>query len=128
MEEYTLSEVGKRIKAVRRANNKTQDEVAHAIGVSQMTVSQWETGAKQPGLLNILNFCSFLNLSLDELLDLQKQRSLLIELTPKEREIIFSMIHDCEQEIELSRLPHKVHTLGQYLKAFFGRAYTKLDE
>ncbi len=122
MEEVSLKELGTRIKAARKVKNSTQDEVAESIGVSKGTVSQWERGVKQPGILNILSLCTFLHISLDELLDLQKQQPLNIEFTAKEREILLSMIEECEQETELSRLPHKLHALSQYLKAFLSRA------
>ncbi len=125
MEGISLQELGTRIKAARKAKNKTQDEVAESIGVSKGTVSQWERGIKQPGILNILGLCTFLNISLDELLDLQKQQLLHLELTAKEREILFAMLEECEQETELSRLPHKLYALSQYLKAFLSRAQSK---
>ena len=41
VKEYNLHELGKRIKAARKAKKKTQNEVAEAIGVNKMTVSDW---------------------------------------------------------------------------------------
>lgn len=122
MNEFDLTKLGNRIKAARSINNKSQHEVAEAIGVSAGTISQWERGVKQPGILNILNFCAYLNMSLDELLDLQKHKPLYLEFSVKERELLLSMMGECEKEIELDRLPAKIHALSQYLQAFLSRA------
>jgi transcriptional regulator with XRE-family HTH domain len=35
--------VGQRIRALRLANNLTQNEVAHQLGVSRSAITQWET-------------------------------------------------------------------------------------
>ena len=125
MENYNLNEVGKRIKAARKAKKKTQDEVVEAIGIGKTTLSEWERGLKQPGLLNILNYCNFLGMTLDELLGVKRTQPLYIELTEDERVAIFAMLEECEQEQEISHLHQKFHLLKQYLKAFLGRAQGK---
>ncbi|GAA5265152.1 transcriptional regulator [Acidiphilium sp. MT5] len=39
----TLESVGQRIRALRLANNLTQDEFAGQLGVSRSAIAQWET-------------------------------------------------------------------------------------
>jgi transcriptional regulator with XRE-family HTH domain len=60
MEDLSLRTLAERLKTTRKAKKRTQDEVAKAIGVNKYTVSDWERGLKQPGFLNILNYCHFL--------------------------------------------------------------------
>jgi len=125
MEEYNLSELGKRIKAARKAKKKTQDDVAHAIGVGKVTISLWERGLKQPGILNILNYCNFLDVSLDELFDVKKQKYVNITFTEEEIDTVFSLLEESEQESEIRDLQKKLRFLQQYLKSLFGRARIK---
>lgn len=46
-DEYRL-ELGKRIRKQRRAIGLTQVKLAEALSVTQVTVSQWETGVTVP--------------------------------------------------------------------------------
>jgi transcriptional regulator with XRE-family HTH domain len=46
-EQYRL-ELGRRIRKQRRAIGLTQVKLAAALGVTQVTISQWETGATVP--------------------------------------------------------------------------------
>ncbi len=71
MEEVSSSTLAKRIKVVRKSRKKTQDDVTKASGVSKNTISDWERGLKQPGILNFLNYCSVPGIRLDELLAAQ---------------------------------------------------------
>ena len=78
MEEFNLRELGKRIQAARKAKKKTQDDVAQAIRVSKNIVSEWERGTKQPGIMNVLKYCNFLGITLDELFTFKQQRYFFI--------------------------------------------------
>ena len=123
MEEFNLRELGKRIKAARKAKKKTQDDVAHAIGVSKNIVSEWERGTKQPGIMNVLNYCNFLGISLDELLEFKQQHYFLIILNEEERNTLLSMVKTCQDEIELDNLQKKLRDLECTLTDFLSRAY-----
>jgi DNA-binding XRE family transcriptional regulator len=39
-----------RIAEQRRARNMTQQQLAHALGVSQQQLSEWERGVKKPAV------------------------------------------------------------------------------
>ncbi len=125
MDEVSLSTLAKRIKAARKAKKKTQDDVAKAIGVSKNTISDWERGLKQPGILNILNYCSVLGISLDELLKFEKQRYFLLIITEEERNNIFSMLVECQLEArnnsEDTSLQEKLHAFEQYLNTVLSK-------
>lgn len=41
------------VRSVRRKKNLTQEDFATAVGVSQTTVSQWESGRNGPSLANL---------------------------------------------------------------------------
>lgn len=110
---------------IRRLSQKPQHEVAEAIGVGENAVSEWERGVKQPGILNLLNYCTVLGMTLDELLDLKKYASFHLTFTEKERETIFALIQECQQQADLHTLHQKLHLLEQYLEAFFSRAESK---
>ncbi len=122
MKEFGLQDIGRYIQAARKAKKKTQDDVANAIGITKKTISEWERGLKQPGLLNILHFCKFLGITVDELLELHPPRTLHFELSEHERDELFALVLECVQETEFDRLQPKLRTLAHHLKAFFSRA------
>lgn len=57
------------LKKYRELNNyKSQSAFAEALGVSQSTVGNWESGTREPGISMILKIANMLNVSVDELL------------------------------------------------------------
>lgn len=56
------------LKAARIAANKTQKDVADAIGVAKSTYSQYETGKREPGIIGIKKIAKYLNISPDALI------------------------------------------------------------
>ena len=130
-EKLSLEELGELMKKARKTKEKEQGKkithkmVAEVIGVDRVTVIMWEQGKKHPGFLNILNYCNFLDMTIDELLETKKIRTLYIELTEEERDTILSMIDECKREPENNLLHSKLHFLEQHMKAFFSRASTK---
>ena len=59
---------GRFIKAVRKEKNLTQREVAERLGISEKTVSKWETGNGLPEVGLMLPLCELLEISVNELL------------------------------------------------------------
>lgn len=82
MQEMTLRDLGNLMRSIRIAKNKelrqkgetevTQGILAEKIGVSLTTISDWEQGKTQPGVLNFLKFCHALNISFDEVFETKK--------------------------------------------------------
>lgn len=82
MQEMTLRDLGNLMRSIRTTKNKelrqkgenevTQGILAEKIGVSLTTISDWEQGKTQPGVLNFLKFCNALNISFDEVFGTKK--------------------------------------------------------
>lgn len=60
---------GSSIMRLREKTGKTQRQIADAVGVTVQTVSNWETGRRQPTLTPIqtLKLCNVLECTLEEL-------------------------------------------------------------
>lgn len=63
---------GKFIAAMRREKALTQRQLADALGISDKTVSKWETGKGLPEVSLMLPLCEILNISVNELLSGQR--------------------------------------------------------
>lgn len=59
---------GKFMAEMRRQQNLTQRQLAEQVGVSDKTVSKWETGRSMPDNAILLDVCLILNISVNELL------------------------------------------------------------
>lgn len=125
MEELNLNILAERLKSTRKAKKKTQDEVAKAIGVNKYTISDWERGIKQPGILNIVNYCNFLDITLDELLGITQKRELHLVMSEEERDAVLAMLDASLRESNPDSRLYKLHAFEQYLKAFLSRARGK---
>ena len=51
--------IGSKIKALRRAKDLTQEELAEVLGVSSKAVSQWECGRTAPDISQLPVLCNF---------------------------------------------------------------------
>lgn len=60
--------IGQFIKAIRKEKNLTQREAAERMGISEKTVSKWETGNGLPEVSLMLPLCNLLGISVNELL------------------------------------------------------------
>lgn len=64
--------MGEFIKVTRKAKGMTQKELADRIGVSDKTISKWETGNGVPDTQILTSLCNTLNISVNELLSGEK--------------------------------------------------------
>ena len=64
--------VGKFITQKRKEKNLTQEQLAEKIGVSNKTISKWETGKCMPDYSVIELLCEELNITLAELMNGEK--------------------------------------------------------
>ena len=60
--------IGLFIASKRREQNLTQEQLAEKIGVSNKTVSKWETGKTMPDYSVVEALCEVLNISVSELI------------------------------------------------------------
>lgn len=56
---------GQRIRLLRRLNDKTQQEVAEAIGVNEFTVSDWERGEYDPKDVNCERLADYFGVNVE---------------------------------------------------------------
>ena len=61
--------IGKFIAHKRKEKNLTQEQLAEKLGVSNKTVSKWETGKCMPDYSVIKNLCDELEITVAELMD-----------------------------------------------------------
>ncbi len=68
--------VGERLCALRTARNLTQEEAAAALGVSNRTVSKWETGGSEPDLTMLGKLAQYYEVTTDFLLGLKPDKTM----------------------------------------------------
>lgn len=61
--------IGKFISKKRKEKNLTQEQLAEKLGVSNKTVSKWETGKCMPDYSVVKNLCEELEITVAELMD-----------------------------------------------------------
>ena len=61
--------VGLAIRRAREARNLTQEQLAEKVGVSNKTISKWETGKCMPDYAIVKNLCDELEITIAELMD-----------------------------------------------------------
>ena len=61
--------IGRFIAQKRKEQNLTQEQLAEQLGVSNKTISKWETGKCMPDYAVIKNLCEALKVSVSELMD-----------------------------------------------------------
>lgn len=61
-----------RLRCLRTQASLTQEQLSKLLGVSVMTIRNWESGAKQPSMQAIIALSDVLNISSDTLLGLRR--------------------------------------------------------
>ena len=61
--------IGAFLKRLRKEKNFTQEQLAEQLGVSNRTVSRWETGSNMPDISLLVEIAEFYNISVAELID-----------------------------------------------------------
>jgi len=62
------------IRQLRRRNQKTQEAVANALGVTSQAVSRWESGGSYPDITLIPSIANYFGVTIDELFGYQHER------------------------------------------------------
>lgn len=68
MNSIISKKVGSQIRYYRKLRRYSQKDLARLIGVTQTTVSCWESGRYTPSLENIYNLCILLRVTADKLI------------------------------------------------------------
>ena len=64
-----LQQIGRKISALRKERDMTQNELAEKAGVSYQAVSSWERGLTMPDISKLPGISQILGVSIDDLLD-----------------------------------------------------------
>lgn len=102
--------IGQRIRDLRKQKKMSQSELAKIIGVTQTTITAWETGKAEPSSSAVANLADYFGVTTDYLLgrpekkkekdsnsvDLADKKALLtyqgIPLSDEDREIIIRLM------------------------------------
>ena len=61
--------IGNLLKSLRKEKGVTQEQLAEALGVTNRSVSRWETGANLPDFDLLMELASYYNVGIEELLN-----------------------------------------------------------
>ncbi len=94
--------IGKFIAAERKQKGLTQRQLADELGISDKTISKWETGKGFPEISLLLPLCEHLNITVNELLSAERLSDK--EYKQKAEENMVNMIKEKEANIKNMRL------------------------
>ena len=94
--------VGKFIAAERKQKGLTQRQLADELGISDKTISKWETGNGFPEISLLLPLCEHLNIAVNELLSAERLSD--SEYRQKAEENMVNMIKEKESNQKNYRL------------------------
>lgn len=78
--------LGKRIAALRRQKELTQDNLAQILDVSSQAVSKWENDQTCPDISLLPQLAQTLGVSVDELLSGKSEHLPVVQMLPKEKQ------------------------------------------
>jgi transcriptional regulator with XRE-family HTH domain len=67
-------QIGEKIRTLRKAKKRTQEQLAEALHVSPQAVSKWETGASLPDVETLPRLAAYFGATMDELFDFDRRR------------------------------------------------------
>lgn len=109
--------IGQRIAKFRKQKNITQEQFGEAVGVTNRTVSKWESGVSSPGIDLIPLIASSLGITLDQLFGIEKPKEDTADIAQMIKESISSSIEEYLPDIledELSGLiPKYMHSFNK---------------
>ncbi len=94
--------IGKFISSERKQKGYTQRQLADKLGISDKTISKWETGNGFPEVSLLLPLCEHLDITVNELLS--GQRLMENEYKQKAEENMVNMIKEKEANLKSMRL------------------------
>ena len=71
--------LGETIKALRKRDNRTQENLAQALGITFQSVSRWETGLAYPDMELIPPIANYFGITIDELFGYECSRDKIIK-------------------------------------------------
>jgi transcriptional regulator with XRE-family HTH domain len=108
------------IRDARLSSGKTQKELADLIGVSQATISQWESGINQPSLANRIDLSATLMIPFHKLLPEVRHPNMIDspealsfvhsfeQLPPQYRQIVLMLIAQLQEAMKAGQQARSV--------------------
>lgn len=82
------------LRELRKEKNLTQEQLAEKFGVTNRSVSRWETGANMPDFDLVIEITNYFNISIEEFLDGERKT----EMMDKKTEETLLRVADYEKE------------------------------
>lgn len=82
------------LRELRKEKNLTQEQLAEIFGVTNRSVSRWETGANMPDFDLVIEIANYFNISIEEFLDGERK----MEMIDKKTEETMLKVADYEKE------------------------------
>ena len=76
------------LKALRKADNISQERLAEKVGVSRQSVSKWETGEAYPEMSNIVALCTVFHCEITDLINSQISDAISFKESSKKESIM----------------------------------------
>ena len=87
--------IGAFLKTLRKEKNLTQDQLAEQLGVSNRTVSRWETGTNMPDISLLLEIAELYGVTIPELIDGERKSE---NMNEEVKEVVSKMSNYAETE------------------------------
>ena len=101
--------IGEKLKTQREKANKTQTELSKETGITQQSISRWESGIHTPNIVDCMTLADYYEISIDELIGRSDENGLIKintqltelesnvlalfrKITPKEQARVYGMI------------------------------------
>lgn len=84
-ERRKFMDLGKKLYELRKNKHYSQEQLAEKLGVSRQTVSNWELNQTTPDLLQAKEIANFYQISLDELVGINKKEILTTKVSNVEK-------------------------------------------
>ena len=93
-----MGNIGEKIKRIRIARNLTQQEVADRMGLKRNTVSQWESGARNISVDQLVEYAKIVQVTLDYFNDDSPERTLFQLMAQLESVFASAEIPDTDKD------------------------------
>ncbi len=102
--------VGSFLKELRREKGITQEQLAEIAGVSNRTVSRWETGSNMPDLDVLIELADYYEVEIREILDGERKSG---KMNEELKETVFKVAdYSNEEKARLTRRMHRMFLAG----------------
>jgi len=101
-----LQQIGRKISALRKERDMTQNELAEKAGVSYQAVSSWERGLTMPDISKLPGISQILGVSIDDLLDNSNEVELIKDVLSQN-----TAVYASEKELHMDEIVEVAHVL-----------------